>query len=142
MNDAAPDDERWPVSVKSVILDGDRVVLLRNERDEWELPGGRLEPGETLEECLMREVHEELNLTVSVGPLLDAWLYDLREGTVLVVAYGCTPESVDRVRHLSEHSAVEWLDVGGLRHEPIPAGYLRAVDRWWEQSDHGGTVAS
>jgi len=37
---AAPDDARWPVSVKGVILDGDRVVLLRNERDEWELPGG------------------------------------------------------------------------------------------------------
>ncbi|MGP3946800.1 hypothetical protein ACTWQK_45600, partial [Streptomyces sp. 6N106] len=36
----------WPVSVKGVALDAqDRVVLLKNERDEWELPGGRLEIG-------------------------------------------------------------------------------------------------
>jgi 8-oxo-dGTP pyrophosphatase MutT (NUDIX family) len=36
----------FPVSIKGVLMDGDRVVLLENERREWELPGGRLEPGE------------------------------------------------------------------------------------------------
>ena len=34
------------MSVKGVLLEDDRVVLLLNERDEWELPGGRLERGE------------------------------------------------------------------------------------------------
>ena len=34
---------RFPVSVKGVLLEGDRVVLLLNERNEWELPGGRLD---------------------------------------------------------------------------------------------------
>ena len=37
---------RFPVSVKGVLLEADRVVLLLNDRDEWELPGGRLEHGE------------------------------------------------------------------------------------------------
>lgn len=36
----------WSVSVKGVLFIGDEVVLLKNERDEWELPGGRLETGE------------------------------------------------------------------------------------------------
>jgi 8-oxo-dGTP pyrophosphatase MutT (NUDIX family) len=39
-------DPRWPVSMKGVVLISSRVALVRNDRDEWELPGGRLEPGE------------------------------------------------------------------------------------------------
>src|ERR1022692_1378934 len=47
-----------PVSIKGVIVRDGRVLLLKNERDEWELPGGRIEPGETPEECLAREIAE------------------------------------------------------------------------------------
>ncbi|MGI9048751.1 MAG: NUDIX domain-containing protein [Rubrobacteraceae bacterium] len=75
-------------------MGGSRVVLLRNERGEWELPGGKLEPDESPEECVAREILEELNLRVEVGPLLNAWLYEVLEGVrVFVVTYGCHVES-------------------------------------------------
>ena len=45
----------FPVSIKGVLVEAGRVALLENERDEWELPGGRLEPGEAPETCLARE---------------------------------------------------------------------------------------
>jgi 8-oxo-dGTP pyrophosphatase MutT (NUDIX family) len=45
----------FPVSIKGVLVEAGRVVLLENDRDEWELPGGRLEPGEPPETCLVRE---------------------------------------------------------------------------------------
>ena len=63
MND--PHSAAYPVSVKGVLLtpDGD-VVLLLNERDEWELPGGRIELGESSTECLAREIREELGAGV------------------------------------------------------------------------------
>jgi hypothetical protein len=48
----------FPVSVKGVVLTASGVVLLRNERDEWELPGGKLEPGESPAACLVREIEE------------------------------------------------------------------------------------
>lgn len=138
MNDGAEPDPRWPVSVKGVILDGDQVVLLRNERDEWELPGGRLEPGEAIEECLVREVREELGIVVSVGPLLDAWLYELPDATVLIVTYGCTPGTIEGVQHSFEHSDLAWLEVASLGEQPIPPGYVRAIEWWWVHSIEGG----
>jgi 8-oxo-dGTP pyrophosphatase MutT (NUDIX family) len=42
----------FPVSVKGAAVQGGKVLLLRNERDEWELPGGKLEVGEEPADCV------------------------------------------------------------------------------------------
>src|ERR1700753_1504877 len=80
---------RFPVSIKGVVLTDGRCVLLRNERNEWELPGGKLEPGEDPEFCVVREIEEELGIEVSAPVLIDCWLYDiLGKVEVLIVTYG------------------------------------------------------
>ncbi|MBK8160008.1 MAG: NUDIX domain-containing protein [Rhodospirillaceae bacterium] len=61
--------------MKGVLLVANEVVLLKNERDEWELPGGRLEAGEEPDLCLAREITEELGIAVRVADLLDCWRY-------------------------------------------------------------------
>lgn len=117
--------------MKGVILDRDRVVLLRNGRGEWELPGGRLEAGESPEECVTREVLEELRLKVEVGPLLDAWVYEpLPERRVLVLAYGCFAGKVGRMAYGAEHTALGSFGVDTLGEIDLPAGYARAVRTW------------
>ena len=119
------------MSVKGVILDGDRVVLLRNGRGEWELPGGRLEAGESPEGCVAREVREELGLAVEVGPLLDAWVYEpLPERRVLVLAYGCFVEDTNGMSHSVEHTALGAFETDELEEIYLPAGYVRAVRVW------------
>ena len=90
------DASRFPVSVKGVIIRGGKVILLRNERDEWELPGGKLELSESPERCLAREIAEELRLEVVPESVLNPWIYTIVPGVnALILTYGCLESSSD-----------------------------------------------
>jgi 8-oxo-dGTP pyrophosphatase MutT (NUDIX family) len=121
----------FPVSVKGVVARAGRVILLKNERAEWELPGGRLEAHETLEQCVAREIAEELGLAVAVENLLDCWLYEpIPARRVLIVTYGCRLTSDAAPRLSDEHRALDWFDERALGALALPAGYRRAIARW------------
>jgi len=138
MTDLPRDNDayRFPVSVKGVVLRGDAVVLVKNRRGEWELPGGKLELGEDPEQCVKREIEEELQLTVSADDVVDAWVYTIAEGThVLVVSYGCSETHHRRAVLSDEHTELEWIalsDVDGLR---MPEGYKTSIRRWAARGD-------
>ncbi len=132
-----PDDNaayRFPVSVKGVVFLSDQVVLLKNNRDEWELPGGKLELGESPERCVAREIAEELSIDVQVGPILDSWVYHIGEGVdVLIVTYGCYAGSSKEAAISSEHQALGLFTVDDLDGLPLPPGYRRSIETWCQR---------
>ena len=122
---------RFPVSVKGVLLRDDHVVLVRNPRDEWELPGGKLETDETPQACVAREITEELGLDVTVGALVDTWVYRIVPGTdVLVVTYGCEVTGWPDTLGSPEGSVIGTFPIATLETLRLPDGYRRAIQRW------------
>ncbi len=61
---------RLRVTAKGIIRVDDRVLLVRKPDGAWDLPGGRLNPGETLKSALFREVQEEIGVGVDIGDLV------------------------------------------------------------------------
>jgi 8-oxo-dGTP pyrophosphatase MutT (NUDIX family) len=122
---------RFPVSVKGVVARDDRVVLVSNPRGEWELPGGKLEVDETPERCVAREIAEELALDVTVGPILDAWVYRVTASAdVLVVTYGCEARTWPGRVASPEGKDVGLFTLDELDGLPLPVGYHAAIRRW------------
>jgi 8-oxo-dGTP pyrophosphatase MutT (NUDIX family) len=122
---------RFPVSVKGVVIRGGKVILVRNERDEWELPGGKLELSESPKECLAREIAEELQLAVEPETILDSWTYTMASDVhVLIVTYGCSESSQAEAVLSDEHTELRWFplaEVDGLR---MPDGYKKSIRSW------------
>jgi 8-oxo-dGTP pyrophosphatase MutT (NUDIX family) len=126
---------RFPVSVKGVVIDQhDRVLLLRNCRNEWELPGGKLELGEDPAACVAREIEEEANWPVKVRDILDSWVYHICEGVdVLIVTYGCDLQTGRPPVLSHEHKEIGLFaadEVPGLN---MPDGYKRSVADWFSR---------
>lgn len=121
----------FSVSVKGVFCaPSGEVVLLMNERDEWELPGGRIEVGENSAQCLAREIREELSLEVTIGAPLDTYLFEVIPGKhVFIATYGCTLEGAFNPRISHEHTRVGLFAPGALPSN-LPAGYRASIGTW------------
>ncbi|MGY5131934.1 NUDIX hydrolase [Streptomyces nigrescens] len=129
----------WPVSVKGVALDvRGRVLLLKNEREEWELPGGRLEAADPSPECTVeRELQEESGWMVKAGPLLDTWIYQPLPQThperrVVIITYGCTvltPEADPVLSH--EHKQIGVFTAAEVPGLTMPEGYKQSIATWY-----------
>ena len=73
----------------------------------WEFPGGKMEPGESPEEALKREIREELNAEIAVGELMETVEWDYPEFHLRMHCFICTLLS-DSL-HLNEHRDAAWL---------------------------------
>jgi 8-oxo-dGTP pyrophosphatase MutT (NUDIX family) len=126
-----PKPPLWPVSIKGVLFVADEVVLLKNERDEWELPGGRLEAGEEPDLCLAREIREELGVAVRVADLLDCWRYPvLADREVLIVTFGVQPLAQAELQLSHEHKALGRFPIDEIATLKMPEGYRRSIRDW------------
>uniref|UniRef100_UPI003F497B3A NUDIX domain-containing protein n=1 Tax=Amycolatopsis sp. CA-096443 TaxID=3239919 RepID=UPI003F497B3A len=117
--------------VKGVLVQDGRVLLVRGERADWELPGGRIEPGETPEECVVREIAKATGLRVDVAQILDSRVDRAAAAQdMFIVTYGCVP-GPDPVPVLDrEHNRVAEHEVPGLA---MPPGDRRSVTAWFDR---------
>ena len=108
--------------VAAVIVDGDRILCVRRGPSKfdyiagkWEFPGGKVEAGESDEEALVREIHEELEISVTVKNKLLTVDHKYPDFRLIMHSYLCAADSTNFT--LNEHVDSRWLrtaDLGAL----------------------------
>ena len=121
--------------VAGAILHGGRVLaaqrgLHKSQGGLWELPGGKVEAGESDTAALVRELREELGITVRVGICLGRHRHAYGSRTIELVAYRCRVVGGEPLA--TEHEALRWLDGEALHTvtwAPADIPLLEAVRR-------------
>jgi 8-oxo-dGTP diphosphatase len=111
------------VEVTAAVIERDGAFLLTRRLDGthlegcWEFPGGKRHEGESLRECLAREIREELDAEIEVGDLILATSHDYRERIVALHFFRCSLLTAPRPVLGQE---MRWVSRADLRSYPLP----------------------
>ncbi|WP_214364353.1 NUDIX hydrolase [Pseudonocardia sp. H11422] len=116
--------------VGGIVVDaGGRLLLVQRANDPgrglWSVPGGRVEPGETDEQALVRELAEETGLVVAPGPLLGRVV----RGPYVIADYRCEPVGGE-LRAGDDAADARWVDASALARLPLVDGLLEMLTEW------------
>ena len=124
--------------VAAIIIENGKVFATQRGygefKDGWEFPGGKIEPGETPEEAIVREIKEELDTEVEVIELLDTVEYDYPNFHLSMGCFICKIKSGDLV--LKEHEAAKWLTkdtLGSVEWLPADMGLVREIEKYLKE---------
>ena len=124
-------------------------AVIRNEEDEilvvqrgeatdhpfqWEFPGGKLALHETEEECIIREVMEELSMEIVIIGMLPTVDHDYGHKQIHLIPFVC--DTLDEIPFLSEHIAYKWLDEKGLLAIDFSGADIFVAKSYLESLDH------
>jgi len=139
--------ERRPVDVAvGVLIDGDDRFLLTSRPDGkvyagyWEFPGGKLEAGETVEEALRRELHEEIGITIGAAQPWHTLMMDYPHARVRLNFCKVSEWRGEFEMREGQHMAWEQLPVRSVPVLPgtIPVLEWFAQERGFEGPTHRG----
>ena len=119
------------VSAALIFHDG-KLLITRRHSDAhlgglWEFPGGKREPDETFEQCLVREIREELGVKISVGKLFESVTHAYPEKTVHLKFFVCRLKSGEP--QTLGCAAFKWISAAELDHYPFPAADAKLLEK-------------
>lgn len=116
----------------AIILKDNRVLIAQrapedNLAGKWEFPGGKIEHGETRQECLKREMREELDVEIEVLDFFGESIYAYHSGTIKLMAFWCQWISGDFT--LKVHSHIAWVNHNELDLYDFASADIPLVDK-------------
>jgi 8-oxo-dGTP pyrophosphatase MutT (NUDIX family) len=124
----------YPVSVKAIVPCGGRILLLRNRKNLWDIPGGKMDAGETAGQALARECTEEMGFAPTPVRIFDTWVRPReRKPDVFILFYVCEPiASIDAVELGNEHLSFQLFEPHEIAGLSMHSGYRDVLLRYLE----------
>ncbi len=120
--------DKFPVSIKAVIIDDNKVLCLKNERNEWDFPGGKINFDEDIEECLKREVKEETNLDIKNLKILKSFNLKFNDVPVFNVVYSAEIFCDSSIFVSHEHSEYNFFSKSEIKNLNMPQKFKNIID--------------
>jgi len=117
----------------ALVNESNQVLIAQRPKDKsmpdkWEFPGGKIEPGESLQECIIREIKEELNVDIQTSEYLGFERFPYKEYEVTLHLFTGSIVGRDSII-LHEHQAIEWVNVDQLDTFDFPAVDLPFIQK-------------
>ena len=120
--------DQFGISVKGVLEVGGKLLLRRNERNEYELLGGKLEKGDPSPEYrLIAEFREESGIEIEVSEQREPWLYEVGSRSIIIVPFVCKALHVPDVLTDADGGTLHWLRPQDVVTAPMPQGYKDSI---------------
>lgn len=116
----------------AIIIHSKRVLIAQRAPNEklagkWELPGGKVEIGETLQDCLKREIREEFDVDIEVMDFFEESIYEYESDSIKLMAFWCKWNSGEFI--LKVHSAIKWVERSELELYDFAPADIPLVDK-------------
>jgi len=98
----------------AIIINKDKILIARRKvgkhlAGHWEFPGGKIEKGETPEECLKRELYEEFSINAKIDSYVGESIYDYSDKIIKLIGY--TAQIISGEFKLIDHDKIEWVSL-------------------------------
>lgn len=125
------------VSIKGLLCKDNKILLLKTPTNRWELPGGRMNFGEGIEQAFKREIKEEIGFQdVGIGNLVNTWSFtDIRENInyhfIIFDFEIYTKES--KIRLSDEHIEYKWIGINDFEKMDMREGHKESLKKYFER---------
>lgn len=105
--------------VAAIIKNSENKILIaqrnlkKSQGGLWEFPGGKIEPNETKEEAIVREIKEELNMDIIYDSYFDEKVYEYPDKTIRLIALNCS--MLGTSYDVLEHEQIKWVKISDLK---------------------------
>ena len=120
--------DKFPIAIKAVIIDDNRILFLKNERNEWDFPGGKINFNEDIEECLIREVKEETNLSINNLNILKPLNIKFNDVPVFILLYSAEISCDSSISISHEHSEYNFFSKSEIKNLNMPQNFKNLIE--------------
>jgi len=129
--------ERQKTTIKALFEKDRKILLVKDTKGVWELPGGRIEHNEEPEQALRRELQEELGWSkIDITNMVNSWSFSSEVDNIhyhfIVLVYACTSDE-KIIKENEEYTEYSWIPIDKIKDLNMRDGYKDSIQKYLDQ---------